>query len=208
MAKHIYVQKPGIYKMHNLVTNNFYIGSSKNVSKRIGIHKYNLKNNITDNIRIKKDLEDHGYQSFIFSVIEYCLDDIRLELEQKYYEELKPFYNVWPSIYSAENRSYTLEQLERFKTTKHTIKDKDSFKEKLRIAWKNRRNTPSGKATLEMLDRRGKLHSEETKMFYSKQRKGIPKSEEFKEKLRIKRLGSKWDPINNKWIFKKDNYVI
>lgn len=186
--------------MINITSGNFYIGSSKNVSKRIGRHKYVLKNNIYDNSRIKEDAIKYGIDSFIFEVLEYCDDSERLQKEQHYYEKLNPYYNVWPSVYSAKNRNYTPEQLQRLKELHKPIKDIELFKEKLKLAWIKRKKDPNFKEIMARSSRLGSKHSDETKNLFSIQRKGKPKSEAMKDKLRKFRIGTKWDPINKIWI--------
>jgi group I intron endonuclease len=195
----MYKTKPGIYKITNLVTGYSYVGSSKNVSKRIKTHKYALRNGYKYNIRIREDLEKFGFDSFVFELIEYCSIDDCLNREQYWFEKLNPFYNVWPSVYNAKGRLYTENQLKKF-SVKREIKDKLSFSNKLKEAWKQRRLRPDGIATLKMLDRTGKLHSEETKKIFSEKRKGKIVSDETKEKIRMARIGTKWDKEQKKWI--------
>jgi group I intron endonuclease len=184
--------------MTNTVTGNFYIGSSKNIYGRVKRHEYLLRKGYGDNIRIKADLHQHGVGSFSFDVLEYCELPLLKEREQYYFEILRPTYNVWKSIYSAEGRTYTPEQLESFKDIYRPMRDIGSFREKLKSAWKERRMRPDGIATLAMLDRTGKLHSEETKKKYSEQRKGKPKSQAMKDKLRESRKGTKL--VNGRFI--------
>jgi group I intron endonuclease len=198
---HLFKCKPGIYKMTNKVSGNYYIGSSSNISVRISGHKSLLfkKDYGNNNIRIKNDLNKYGARSFEFEVLEYCDNSIRKIREQYYFELLKPTFNIWPTVHNAKGRSYTLDQLKKC-FPKREIKDKKAFSEKLKAAWKIRRERPDGISTLKMLDRTGKKHSEETKKLYSDQRKGKMKSYEFKEKIRRSRLGTKWDSINKTWI--------
>jgi group I intron endonuclease len=207
MAKHVFKQLPGVYKMLNTQSKNIYIGSTNNISKRIGTHKYSLKNKCHDNIRIMQDLEKYGFESFEFEVLKYLSANInlkdRLELEQFYFEKFNPYYNIWPQIYSANNRKYTVEQLNKLQEKLKNVRDnfnKEAISTKMHIAWQRRRNTLSGQNTLLMLNRTGKKASLELREKLSKQRKGKPKSQEFKDKLRKFRLGTKWDNINKKWV--------
>lgn len=202
MAKRIFKEASGVYKMINIISGNFYIGSSKNISKRIGAHRYAIKNKKHDNVRIQEDAIKYGIDSFKFEVLEYCDFKVTHNREQYYFELLNPTYNVWPSVYSARNRSYTSEQLQKFKYLRKPIRDIKAFSEKLKEAWKERRKRPDGIATLQMLNRTGKLHSEETKQEYCIQRKGKPKSQAMKDKLRNTRKGTKL--INGRFV-KKEN---
>jgi len=196
----VFKGKAGVYKMINSISGNFYIGSSKNISQRVKTHKQQLKLGYKGNIRIKNDLEKYGIDSFRFESLEYCDESIMKDREQYYFELLKPTYNVWKNIYSASGRYYTQEQLES-SFPKREIKDKDSFRKKLRESWARRKLDPNYKESIKHLDKTGSKHSEETKRLFSLQRKGKPKSEETRKKMSEARLG--WKFIDGQWIKKK-----
>ena len=82
----------GVYKIVNIATNNFYIGSSKNLKRRYKAHNQDLINKKHPNKLLQNDF--HKYGKFIMSVIEYCDPNIRKELEQKYIDDLNPYYNI------------------------------------------------------------------------------------------------------------------
>ena len=189
----------GVYKMTNKITNESYIGSSGNIYNRYYSHWDRMKKGDHDNYKIRNLVELHERSSFIFEVLEYCDKSIIKEREQYYFDLLKPSLNIWPTVFSTIGRSYTPEQLKNF-SKPGPIKDKETFKKKLREAWLIRRERPDGIETLKMLNRTGKEFSEETKNLMSLQRKGKPKSMEWKEKIRLSRLGTKRDPINKTWI--------
>ena len=199
--KHIYRTKPGIYKMFNVITGNFYIGSSKNISMRIGSHKMNLKNGYKYNIRIAKDLMDHGIDSFKFELLEYCDLSKIYEREQYYYDLLKPSYNVWPTVLRATGRSYTDEQLKSFQGRPHVIKDKKSFSEKLKKVWAERKASPGYEEYIKRLSSIPRIPTtDEARKKMSLAGKGKSKPAGFGEKIRQARLCTKWDPVNRVWI--------
>lgn len=195
-----YEKKSGVYRIQNIKTGNFYIGSTIDLYKRYARHRYVLKNELKENIRMHEDFIKHGLESFIFGVIEYCEKDKLLEKEQYYYEKLMPFYNVWKSIYSAKGREYTKEQLEYFNTYVHGPKDIEKHSNILKKSWKKRKEKYSVSELHKKMSeaRKGIKHSEETKIRYSIERKGKPKSEEMKQRLRKARLGTKL--INGKFV--------
>lgn len=195
----MYSTKPGVYKIINIKTGNIYIGSSKNLSVRISSHKSLLRKNYPDNIRIRADLNLYGIDSFKFEVLEYCEDSIKKEREQFYYDLLKPYYNVWKSVYSAKGRDYLKEQITWTGRRNH-IKDIPTFSGKLKEAWKKRKLRPDGLAAIQMLNRSGKPHSQKTKELLSKIHAGKVFSDEHRRKISETRSGSKFDPINRKWI--------
>lgn len=198
----MYKTKPGVYRMFNIVTNNSYVGSSKNISMRISSHGTRLKSGYKDNAKIKKDLKDHGIESFKFELLEYCDESIMKNREQYYFELLKPNYNAWPTVFNAAGRSYTDEQLKSFQGREHVVKDKKSMSEKMKLAWIHRKKTPEFKELLKKLKEinTGKVPSDQTRERMSLSGQGRPKTAEFKEMMRRARLGTKWDPVNRKWI--------
>lgn len=194
-----YESQSGVYKLKNLITGKFYIGSSRSLAKRRGSHRYSLKNGIKNNLRMTEDYNKHGLDSFEFEVIEYCEVDKLLEREQYYFELLKPTYNIWNNVYNALERSYTEEQLLAFKNLKHPIKDKKAFSYSLKEAWRIRKLTMSHEDFKKAYKGKpGMKHSDEAKKLMSIKGKGRSKPDSFKEKIRQLRLGTKL--INGKFV--------
>lgn len=186
----IYIKESGVYRIQNMVTGKIYIGSSNDIYKRIGRHKYVLKKGLNENIRMKQDCEKYGLNSFLFGIVEYCEKGKLKEREQHYFQLWNPQYNVWKNIYSAKNREYTKEQLKYFKTYQHGPKDLKKFSETLKKAWviKREKYTSEELFKIKSDSRKGIKHSEETKKLFSLQRKGKKKPSGFGEKIREVRL--------------------
>lgn len=186
-------ERPGVYRLQNLFTGRFYIGSSKNVYRRYYRHRQVLRQGLKENLRIKEDCDKYGFKSFVFGVVEYCKESELREREQYYFELWKPQYNVWKSIYDGSGRTYTKEQLESFKKVHRPIKDKELFKKKLKEGWQKRKAKCSPNELSKKLAeaRRGIKHSEETKALMRANRKGKKKSPEWIEKFRVRRKGTK-----------------
>ena len=83
----------GIYKITNTVTNDFYIGSSKDVKKRWNEHKCQSKWNECPNNPMYLDMQEYGKDKFVFKVLEVVEPEELKETEQKFIETLKPTYN-------------------------------------------------------------------------------------------------------------------
>ena len=83
----------GIYKITNLITNEFYIGSSKNIESRWAYHKAKFKSNEETFNKLYLDFKKYGLESFKFEIIERCSTNIK-EKEQEYIDKLKPIYNT------------------------------------------------------------------------------------------------------------------
>lgn len=71
----------GIYGIRNLVNNKIYIGSSKNIHKRMVHHKSLLKNNKHFNVYLQYSYNKYGIENFVFFVIQACdkLDLLKME---------------------------------------------------------------------------------------------------------------------------------
>lgn len=98
MIKQTKVHKvPGIYKILNRVTGDFYIGSSMNCYKRMYQHQTLLRNNKHHSPHLQHSWNKYGHLEFEYIVLEYVDVENLLELrqvEQKYLDELLPVYNV------------------------------------------------------------------------------------------------------------------
>ena len=183
-------KRPGVYRLQNIVTGRFYIGSSVNVYKRYYRHRQVLREGLKENIRISEDCEKHGIKSFVFGVIEYCeKQDLKMR-EQYYFELTKPAYNVWKNIYSAAGRDFTPEQMNGFQKTSNHVKNKEDHKRNMKEAWILRRQSPDYQKGIDKMveGKKGYKHSEETKKKMSESGKGKKKPEGFSEKLRQIRL--------------------
>lgn len=89
------MNKPGIYKIINMQSNKFYIGSAVNLRKRISRHKWDLKNNRHPNKILQNIYDKHSLDILEFIVLEIVEDKTKLiEREQFYIDTLKPEYNL------------------------------------------------------------------------------------------------------------------
>ena len=83
----------GIYKITNTITNDFYIGSSKNVKKRWTAHKCQSTWNEHPNNPLYQDMQKYGVDKFSFELLAEVEEDSLKETEQEFIEALKPTYN-------------------------------------------------------------------------------------------------------------------
>ena len=83
----------GVYKITNTVTNDFYIGSSKDVKKRWRAHrKPSVWKNYPNN-QMYIDIQKYGVDKFVFEILEEVEPGSLKEKEQYFIETLKPTYN-------------------------------------------------------------------------------------------------------------------
>lgn len=84
----------GIYKITNLITNNFYIGSSVNIDRRKKEHYLLLFNNKHYNNKLQDSFNEYGDENHIFEVLENCEVSLLIKTEQYYIDNLKPILNI------------------------------------------------------------------------------------------------------------------
>ena len=83
----------GVYKITNTVTNDFYIGSSKNIKSRLAVHKCQSAWNEHPNNPLYKDMRKYGVDKFEFDILCEVEPEHLKETEQQFIETLKPAYN-------------------------------------------------------------------------------------------------------------------
>ena len=83
--------KKGIYRISNIVSKKYYIGSSTNLSKRWWEHRKFLRLGIHSNSHLQSSWKKYGEDAFIFEVVEILgqtkTDQEILEVEQKYLDQ-------------------------------------------------------------------------------------------------------------------------
>jgi len=85
--------KCGIYRIKNIINNNCYYGSSKNINKRWNRHKNELNKNKHHNVILQRAWNKYGENNFIFEIMEECAIDELLIKEQNYLNS-DPIYNI------------------------------------------------------------------------------------------------------------------
>ena len=83
----------GIYKITNTVTGDFYIGSSKDIKRRLASHKCQSTWNEQPNNPMYLDMRKYGLDKFSFQILEIVEEGQLKEIEQQFIETLKPTYN-------------------------------------------------------------------------------------------------------------------
>jgi group I intron endonuclease len=87
--------KSGVYRWVNKLNNETYIGSSINLTNRLGEYysKKYLKYK-SNNSRINRALLKYGYENFDLEILEYCNKENVINREQYYLDLLNPEYNI------------------------------------------------------------------------------------------------------------------
>jgi len=83
-----------IYQITNTITNDFYIGKTKNFKERVYSHKY-IANKNKSQTYIHRAIRKYGVENFIFSILEKVESpEILNEREVFWIKHLKPKYNM------------------------------------------------------------------------------------------------------------------
>lgn len=85
----------GVYQILNIVTNDFYVGSTAwDFKRRWKIHQRQLKSNQHPNQHLQHAWNKYGGQNFRLDILEKCPPSQCLLREQHYLNTLHPSYNI------------------------------------------------------------------------------------------------------------------
>ena len=165
------------------MTNDIYIGQSKDLSKRF-IKYFNLsylKNRET--LVISRALIKYGYSNFSLEILEYCDIAYLTEREQYYFDKLNPEYNTLKIAGSSLGRKLTEE------TKTKISKSLKGIYEKEKSALYGRTHTEATKALMSLKKSKinKKTHTEETKDLMRQKALGRKHSEDTLLKMSASR---------------------
>lgn len=173
-------KSPGVYRVFNLLTNDCYVGGSKNVMSRRRQHFSDLKLNKHGNQNLQNAYNEFGRVAFEFQVLQYlpvgCSEDDIINAEQVWIDKLSPQYNV-NKIAGKYMGDYirTAEAIEK-RRKKMTGK---KYPNRKKMTFKNGINPQIGKfVSQETRDKLSKLMTGAGNPNYGK-----PKSEETKKRI-------------------------
>ena len=172
------VKISGIYKIINKANGKYYIGSSNHIHKRWKYHKLDLLKGNHHTPHLQRSWDKYGEQNFDFVIVEECLPEQLLDVEQKYLTQVK---NNKSQCY---NTSFIAGKIEMTEETKRKIslsslgkKLSDETKEKLRQCNLGKKLSEETKRLISINNAKtgaGKHwnHTEETKKKISEKLKG------------------------------------
>lgn len=101
----VYPKCSGIYKIKNIFNDKVYVGSAKNLDKRIKNHIWGIYKNKHRNIMLTQAFNKYGYDNFYFIILEICDYEEIVERENlwiDYYQSFKKEngYNIQPFAFS------------------------------------------------------------------------------------------------------------
>jgi group I intron endonuclease len=133
----------GVYRLLNKINNRLYIGSSLSVFQRRDSHFSKMRRRLHTNKFLENDFHKCGEASFEFSILEICLPENLLKVEQKYldqyYDNQKMCYNLSNLAEApSRGRKLTFEHKQKLSNANRGVKLSKEHKEALRKAWKTR----------------------------------------------------------------------
>lgn len=82
-----------VYKIVNTMTGDSYVGSSRNVMRRLSEHKCPSKWKNCPNKILYQDMQKYGIENFRFQILAPVMPEYLKQVEQEFIEMLKPTYN-------------------------------------------------------------------------------------------------------------------
>lgn len=115
----------GVYKILNIITGDYYIGSSKSLKNRWRNHKWHLNKKSHHNNYLQNAWNKYGDASFVFQILEMCDDkkEVLLAREQYFIDALKPQYNILDKAGSRLGYKLSPEAVEQMRKRASNISD-------------------------------------------------------------------------------------
>lgn len=84
--------KSGIYRIIDVKSGRFYIGSAKNFRKRYNAHITSFRNK-NSNIKLLNFIQKYGHETLMFEILEFCDKEFLMEREQEYLDYTFELYD-------------------------------------------------------------------------------------------------------------------
>lgn len=188
----------GIYKIVNKSNGKFYIGSAVSFKERWKKHKKDLRKGTHHSKYLQRAWNNYGEESFLFIVIEYVENKLKLiNREQYYIDSLSPHYNVCKIAGSCLGLKHSIETRKIYTAQRLGKKigpQTEEHKMNIRISKLGIIASDETKRKMS-LSRRGVKrdpHSLETRKKIGDTQRGVlrgPLSEDHKKKIRDSKLG-------------------
>lgn len=114
--------KAGIYKIENTENKKVYIGQSKNLSRRLSNHKYELSRNNNQNKHLQNSWNKYGEECFTFEIICECSVEELNEKEDYYISTYDSFNNGFNNCLGGANQEILLKNGLKLSEYVHTLK--------------------------------------------------------------------------------------
>ena len=168
---------PGIYVIFRRGTEDCYVGQSVNIRNRWKTHRQDFKNHRHASRYMQRVFNKYGLDVFEFQLLETCSVNQLTDREAFWIEKLKPKYNACPAAGSCLGYKYSEETRQ-----KHRLLMMGNTINVGREPWM-----------------KGRSHSQESKALISAKKKGtpgphkgIPRTDDVKQKISHKKIGVPW----------------
>lgn len=110
-------KKAGVYVFINNKTNQLYVGSSINLTKRMVSYYYYYNSDKSSKLVIIRAMKKYGLDNFSLGIKEFCDNDPKLclDLEQKWIDYYKPRYNVLTIAGNSSGYKHSVETINKLK---------------------------------------------------------------------------------------------
>ena len=173
-----------------------YVGSAVKFNQRWNQHKCSLRANKHDSPKLQLYVNKYGIDDLDFVVLEECDRNLLLEREQYYIDSLDPYFNICKvagncygvkqSEEAKQKRSMSLKgRPSPMKGRHHTQEAKDkigNFNKGKKYSSERRKNISNAKKC-KLFSVEHKQHLSSARMGKSPWNKGIPMSDESKQKM-------------------------
>ena len=178
-----------VYKITNTITNDFYIGSSKDIKRRWMSHKIPSTWKRFPNNPMYQDMKRYGVDKFEFEILAEVEAEKLKETEQQFIEKLKPTYNQM----NAKGWN-----IERRKEYMKEYSKSDKFKETQKKYRKSNKGKEAHKKSQNKYNKSNK--GKETQKKYRKSNKGKEAHKEYQNKYNKSNKGKETKrKANNKY---------
>lgn len=109
--------KSGVYLFINNITNDFYVGSSITLSKRMASHFFLANSDKVTNIILYRAMRKYKLDNFSLAILEFCASDLIVcsELEKKWIDLYHPRYNLLKIPGSSSGFRHSLDTINKLK---------------------------------------------------------------------------------------------
>lgn len=200
----------GIYKIYNLISEKFYIGSAIDIKSRWRIHRHKLNKNKHVNKFLQSSWNLHSEEAFKFIMIEECSKEVLANREQFWLDATQCYnrnigYNLNKIANSMLGFKHTEETKLKFKSRTYTAEQKANISKRQIGKKRPFKARPKGRIVSDKVkasvsqNHKGKILSEETKALISAANKGRKISPEAIAKREASKLRNKQEKLQNEY---------
>lgn len=142
----------GVYKITNTVTNDCYIGSSKDVKRRWAAHKCPSEWKKQPNNPLYLDMQKYGVDKFEFQILEEVESKQLKEAEQEFIGVLQPTYN------KRRAKGWDIEKKKKYMKKYHQTKEYKEYLKKYQQSDKGKETIKKVKKKYQQSDKGKKAH--------------------------------------------------